>query len=71
VILSPMKIDPSTNLRDLVAALPSAEPVLRGLGMLSSGAPDGRTLEQACTQAGVRVDEFLSDLDAVDWNTET
>jgi hypothetical protein len=45
--------------------------VLRGLGMLSSGAPDGRTLEQACTQAGVRVDEFLSDLDAVDWNTET
>lgn len=65
-----MKIDPSTTVRNLVAALPSSKALLKRLG-ISNGPPDERTLEQACTQAQVPIEEFLDKLDDIDWNSET
>ncbi len=64
-----MRIDPSTTIRDLIAAIPSSEAVLKRLGV-SKGPPDGRTLEQACTEARIPIENFLNTLEGIDWNAE-
>ncbi len=61
-----MNIDPNTTLSDLVAALPSSGTILKWLN-ISNGLGDARTLERACADAQIPIEEFLNSLDKVDW----
>ncbi len=65
-----MRIDPSTTIRDLIAAIPSSEAVLKQLGIYNPP-PDGRSLEEACTEARIPIERFLNTLEGIDWNAES
>lgn len=65
-----MKLDPETPLGSLLAAIPSASQVLRGLAIVSDGCED-KSLRQACHDSGITFEEFLRAMDEVDWEEET
>ena len=64
-----MNLDPNTKVRSLVAALPSSAVVLRSIG-IADAEDDERTIQQACSEASVAVEEFLSNLGKIDWNAD-
>jgi hypothetical protein len=60
-----MHIDPHTEVRRILEALPASGGVLRGLGLdISSDEP----LQQACSKAGISLAEVESALESIDWS---
>jgi len=64
-----MHIDPNTTIRGLIAALPTLAPLLNSMGV-SNGAHDERTLQQACSDAGIPMETIFKLLDDLDWDAE-
>ncbi len=64
-----LNIDPNTSVGKLVLAIPSSVAVLTQLGISPQFDRD-RTLQDACTEHGLTVEDFLRALNAVDWDQE-
>lgn len=64
-----MKLDPQTTVESLLRAIPSSAIVFERFG-ISADQSDKRSLEEVFRDQGVRIEEFLADLDEIDWNKE-
>jgi hypothetical protein len=65
-----MMIDPKTTVGKLITALPSTAPVLQSYGISPQKAMD-TPLWKALTDVHANVEEFMSALDDIDWNSES
>ena len=64
-----MQLDPKTQLRALLIAIPSSALVFSKLGIPTQG-NEGRTLEDLCAEFGVSFESFLKGMEEVDWSDE-
>lgn len=64
-----MKLDPEIAVAKLLAAIPSSALVLKRFGM-ASHVDANKTLQQACADHGIKFEQFLRAMNAIDWNEE-
>lgn len=65
-----VKLDPQTPVDGLLRAIPSSAIVFERFG-ISADPSEKRTLQEVCTDQGIRVEEFLGAMDEIDWNGES
>ncbi len=64
-----MRLDPQTTVDTLLRAIPSSAYVFEKLGIQATS-QEKRSLQQVCADRGIGLEEFLRELDAVDWENE-
>ena len=64
-----MRLDPTTKLTRLLAAIPSAAAVCDGFYIQFHGNED-KSLERLCAEAGITFANFLQALENLDWDEE-
>ena len=64
-----MEVDPNTTVGQLLGAIPSSSVVFDKFAIRRSAA-DNKTLEAACTERGIRLEEFLQAIEDLDWSEQ-
>ena len=65
-----MRLDPNTKVANLLKAMPSCATAFEKLGIGISQV-ESESLQQACMEHGVRLEEFLRAMDEIDWSDES
>jgi hypothetical protein len=64
-----VRLDPKTTVANLLTAIPSSFLVFNKLGIATSG-NEAKALGDVCSEFGIHVEEFLKEMDGIDWNEE-
>jgi hypothetical protein len=65
-----MRLDPRTTVESLLRAIPSSALVFEKLGIKADGNRK-KSLQEVCTDGGIVLEEFLRELDEIDWEKES
>lgn len=65
-----MKLDPQTTVSSLVRAIPSSVLVFDKLEIKLEG-NENKSLQEVCADRGMGLEEFLRQLDEIDWEKES
>jgi hypothetical protein len=64
-----LRLDPKTTIANLLTAIPSSFLVFDKLGISIRG-NEAKALGDVCSEFGIRLEDFLAELDGIDWDQE-